>query len=173
MRPLGILAILALSTSPLSAQVPPIGSQCGARVCEEVTIYAVAIDSALKRPHADGTGTPRVLRLLYLTPFDAMGMHGTPVGQLDTTADLDMLQRYWTKAQIIDSARVVGPDGHTLRPDGPLYVASPIDWTGEDSARLQLAEYPHDLRWGTQLFVFLRRGQHGWHVSEISVGAIN
>jgi len=173
MRHAAIVVALSLFWSVGVAQIPPIGPHCGARVCEAVTIYASALDSVLKRPHAEGVGAPRLLRSLYLAPFDAFRQNLPVVGQLDATSDLNILRQYWPTAEVLDSARVVARDGHTLRPGGPLYIASPIDWTGEDAARFQLAEYPRDLLWGAQLFVLLRRGPGGWHVTEITVGAIN
>ena len=167
------LVLITLFGRVAASQAPPIGEHCAARVCEDATIYAVALDSALKRPHAEGVGAPRLLRTLYLAPFRAFGDHAPALGQLDTLGDLTILRRYWNAATIVDSAGIVQPDGHTLRVGGPLYILSPIDWAGEGVVRLQAAEYPRDLNGGAQLFIWLRRGSHGWHVTEITVGAIN
>ena len=168
-----LCVILIGSSFRLTAQVPAIGRHCAARVCEESTIYAVAIDSVLRRPHVENSAAPRILKRLYLVPFHALRTQAPMVGVLDEFSDGSTFRRFWRAAQILDSAQIVGPDGHTLSPGGPLIILSPIDWLAEDAARLQLAEYPRDMYSGGQLFVFLRRGPRGWYVREISVGAMN
>jgi hypothetical protein len=168
-----VLLLSAAIQTTATAQISPVGPHCAARVCEEVSIYAVALDSVRKRPHAETAGPPRVLRSLYLAPFAALRNHAPVVGQLDTLADLAILRRYWPNAAMVDSATLVAPDGHSLRPGGPLYILSPIDWAGENTVRLQVAEYPRDLNWGAQIFVWLHRGAGGWRVTEVTVGAID
>src|SRR5439155_753149 len=131
------------------------------------------LDSLLKQPHGEHSGAPRIFKRLYLVPFNAISAAAPAVGVLSDFGDGSILRRYWRTAQIVDSAQVVGPDGHTLRPGGPLYILSPIDWLGPDAAHFQVAEYTDDLNSGAQLFLLLRRGQQGWIVTEISVGIQN
>jgi hypothetical protein len=171
-RMVALLAAPLLVASALQAQGAPIGVHCAAALCEEGTMYAVAIDSLL-RGHTPSETSPRVLRAVYVAPFyGGRWPRPAPVAWFDQL-DPGMLRRYWPRAAIVDSADVVTPDGHTLTAGGPLYVVAPIDWTGKDDARVQIAEYPRDFLWGVQYLVNLRRGPLGWRVSQIDIGRQN
>jgi hypothetical protein len=165
------LALLMLSAPLQAQQAPPIGPHCVAALCEEGTIYAVAIDTLLRAQATASTLPPRVLRPLYLVPLAPLagGSRGAALASFDDIG-AGILEKYWPESRIVDSAEVVQSDGHTLRPGGALYVLGPIDWMGPDLARLQLAEYSRDMRWGVQYFVWLERGVRGWCPSRVAIG---
>jgi hypothetical protein len=163
---------LLLLGAPLQAQQDPaIGPHCAAAFCEAGTIYAVAIDTLWRAQPTPPTLPPRVYSAVYLVPFGPLPgeMRGAPLASF-ATIDGGMLARYWPQSSIVDSAGSVQTDGHTLKPGGTLFVVGPIDWMGPDSARLQLAEYPKDLSWGVQYFVWVERGPKGWRATRVAVG---
>jgi len=170
-----IPVVLVALASPLYGQVSPrVGPACAAAVCEEGTIYTVAIDTLWRSGKSAPSSPPRVLRWVFQSPFRPLPGQASapPVAALDNATG-DMLSRVWAGAALLDSSQLVERDGHTLKPGGPLYIVSPIDWMGQDQARLQVAEYPHDINWGAQHFILVARAPNGWHVTRVETGMQN
>lgn len=141
---------------------------CGAMVCEDGHLLAVALDAVLLRHPSCGRQPPYVLNRLYLTP----GPHrpvplGTPVTRAED-ASLLFLRRYWRDIQLVDSAFVATHEGAL---NACLIVLSVPIARRPGTLRAEVVVWDRDLKGITQYFVRLEVLNDVWRATRVEVGA--
>lgn len=141
---------------------------CGAMVCEDGHLLAVALDAVLLRHSSCGMQPPYVLDRLYLTP----GPHRpVPLGAPATRAEdasLLFLRRYWREIQLVDSTFVARQERAMT---ACLIVLSVPAARRPGTLRVEVVVWDGDLKGVTQYFVLLELLNHLWRATRVEIGA--